>query len=72
MSVQIQTDNTNVIRQAIALAEELDQIRFACGDECAEHVKKTLVTSTSTSWEEAVERAVTEWSRSHHAMLPLD
>lgn len=72
MSVTTKANNTDVVRQAIALAEELDQIRFACGDECVDHVKKSLATSTSTSWEDAVERAVTEWSRAHREILPLD
>jgi len=71
MSIQTQANNADVVRQAIALAEELDQIRFACGDDCVDHVKKTLTTSTA-GWEEAVEQAVTEWSRSHREILQID
>lgn len=62
-------DNSTVIRQALALADELDQIRLACGDECARHVKKTLA-STDLRWEDAVEQAVIEWSEARRESLP--
>ena len=62
-------ENAAVIRNAIALAEELDQIRFACGEECADHVKKTLATSPETPWERAVDEAVREWNDTHYRLL---
>jgi hypothetical protein len=54
-----------VIREAIALAEELDVIRFAYGDGCLDHVKRTLNDPQSTRWEDAVTRAVAEWNETH-------
>lgn len=70
MSTAATIDDTTVVRVALALAAELDEIRSACGEECANHVKKTLASSPSPRWEDTVEQAMNEWTRAHREILP--
>lgn len=55
----------NLLREALALAEELDQVRSVYGDECASFVKRALYVSEDARWHMIVENAVREWDRIH-------
>lgn len=54
-----------IAREAIALAEDLDQIRSIYGDECWTSVKRALHTEPSLEWRNTIERAIVDWSQTH-------
>lgn len=59
-----------IAREAIALAEELDQIRSIYGDECWTTVKRALHTDPTLEWHDTIERALMDWESAHPRFDP--
>jgi hypothetical protein len=63
---------TKVIAEAIAVADELDQIRSVFGDECVGFVKRALMVNCETDdWRDVVDGAMSNWTR-HHPQTSFD
>jgi len=57
-----------IAREAIQVAEELDQIRSVYGEDCLSSVKRALHTDGDPDWHNVVERALHEWESEHPRM----
>lgn len=56
-------DTASVIaREAIALADELDQIRSIYGEGCLASVKRALTTDPHSDWFDTISKAISDWS----------
>lgn len=54
-----------IAREAIAVADELDQIRAIYGEDCLASVKRALHAADDLDWHGAIERAVVGWQAEH-------
>lgn len=66
------TSKAEVIREACALADELDLIRSAYGEECVTFVKKALFTASVPDWQTIIMDVINAWHREHPHALDMN
>jgi len=54
-----------IAREAIRVAEELDQIRSIYGEGCLSSVKRALHTNTEPDWQKVIDGAILGWEVEH-------
>jgi hypothetical protein len=54
-----------IAREAIQVAEELDQIRTIYGEDCLTSVKRALHTMPEPDWHKVIDGALVGWESEH-------